>query len=280
MFLKAGAHPVAHAVSVWVTSTMFAVQFEGGAGVATQGEFASRDKRYSPSTYIGHLSCSDLVLYAIDAFPAEELEAAYPGTVEALFPDGNLSDKRIVKMGCGRLDRIGAARTDLNKILPGHDPRPIFIVRVPAVTTQELGANFEKPLHEEFSDVRIGHNGRTPIPGPRNGSFTELFAMDADLKEMAQRLVTSWVDHHTRQLSYAAEKELGDVRKELAELTEMRMENRIKNAKIHHLEEALLKSKVDAQKGEDEVARLKDTIVQILPRKMSALKGVFARSSA
>jgi hypothetical protein len=297
-FLKAATHPVANAISEWVSNTMFAVQFEGGSGVATQAEFSSRSQRYSLATYIGHLDSTDQVIYALDAFPAEALEAAYPGTVAPLVSGGDLRGRRITKIGCGKRDRVADVRCDLNRILPGHDPRPIFVMHVPSVTDKELEEMFEKPLHAEFSDVRIGHNGYPSILGPRNSNYTEMFVVDADLKELAHRIASSMVDRHTRELRRSAEERLDSAHKQLAELSEARMENKVKETKIHHLEAALEKSEVALKKGEvaleksevalekseavnkkgeEECTRLRDTIAQLLPRKMSALKSAFTR---
>lgn len=283
-FLKAASHPVAKAIGTWVSDTMFMVQYEGGVGVATQAEFASRRCRYSLETYIGHLDAGDQIIYAIDALPAGALESAYPGTVAPLVADRDLASKRIIKMGCGKRERIGAVRADLNKILPGHDPRPIFVVRVPSVSDRELEDNFEKALHMEFADVRIGCDGRASIPGPRHDAYTELFLIDADMKELAHRKASSLVDRHIRVLSEASDKVLRDTRSELSELVEVRMDNRVKETKIQHLETALGKSETALEKSEtalrksdEECMRLKDTIAQLLPRKMSALKSAFSR---
>ena len=278
-FLKAASHPVANAISVWVSSTMFTVQYGGGESIVKQSEFASRHARYSLATYAGHLEGGDMIIYAIDAFPAASLEDAYPGTVAPLVPDGKYIDKRVVKIGCGRRDRIGPVRSDLNNILPGHDPRPIFVLRVPSVTDQELEDKFEKVMHAEFSDVRIGCNGRPKIPGPRHDAYTELFVVDLELKELAQRLAYSLVDRHMRRLNGETEKHLETVRKELTGMGELRMELRVEKAKNEHLGTALEKSDAALTKSEDECARLRETITQLLPRKMSALKSAFSRST-
>lgn len=289
-FLKAAKYPVANAISVWVSSTMFAVQFAGGAGVGTQAEFASRTSRFMPSTYISHLDSNDQIIYAIDAFPAQALEDAYPGTVAPASPDTNLSTCRVIKIGCGKRERIGAVRSELQSILPGHDPRPIFALRVPSVTDAELQNNFEKPIHVEFTDTRIGHEGRPSIPGLRN-KYTELFVVTADMKELVVRTATVMVDRHNKALASASEKELDGARKDLQQLVEARMENKVHATKIQHLEAALEASdaatkKSDAavekvetalRRSEEECLRLRETIAQLLPRKMSALKTAFSR---
>lgn len=285
--LKAHGHPVAAAIKKWIVSTVFSVQFQGGAGALPQAAsegivFASRKQRYSPATYTNHLDAKDLIVYAIDAFPAEALEAAYPGTVTPLVGNNfsDLSGRRIVKIGCGRRDRVADVRSELNRVLPGHDPRPMFILHVPFIDTDaDLKNGFEEPLHVEFSDVRIGHDGRRDIPGPRNCKYTELFVLDMELKEVAFRTAMSLVDRHVRAASADAAKEIGEARQTAHDLAQANMEIRVKDTESHHLRAALQKCELALKKSEEECGRLRDTITNVLPRKMSALKSAFMRSS-
>lgn len=269
--LKAHKHPIAAAIKKWIIHTLFAVQFQTGVDATQQSEFASRGRRFSFNEYTSHLNPDDFVIYAIDAFPAEAFEATYPGTVTPLLGEENLTGRRIVKLGCGKPMRISGTRCDLNRILPGHDPRPIFIMKVPCVSsTEELKTKFETPLHAEFADMRIGHEGRVNVPGPRNTSYTELFVLDTGLKELAERTASKLVNHHIQAMSDRSTMLLSEANQRLNELEQRRVESKVLETEVRHLQIAL-------EKSEDECVRLRDAIAQVLPRKMSALKAAFAR---
>lgn len=264
VFLKARCHPAAAGIKDWVTNTVFAVQFEGGAGTTQQAAYASRNVRYSCATYTADLRQDDKIIYVFDAFPACALEEKYPGCVAPLVDrTDSLIGYRVIKIGIGRRDRIQVTRNELNKILPGHDPRPIIVLKVHGVSDTELKNNFESPVFDEFPDFRIGHGGKPSIPGPRNGQYTELVVADPDTKEQVVRRIVNMVDNHHENLRAHTTAALRAAEKAMDQVD-------LKDARIAHLEAAL-------NAREDECTRLETTMAQILPRKMSCLRSMLSR---
>ena len=278
VFLKANGHEVAAEIKRWIVDTVFAVQFQGGAQVSTQAEYASRATKYSPATYTGALISDDFIIYAFDAFAAQALEDEYPGAV-ALITGDRIDTSRIIKIGIGKRERIQATRGDLNKILPGHDPRPILVLKVRGVAnTDELKALFEVPLFEEFADYRIGHDGRTPITGPRNNSYTEMVVADPDTKEQIVRRMVSMVDDHHEKLWERTREELRNARVESHAVTELRMHLQLKDADMRTKETENSALRERCKVSEDRCKNLETTLTQILPRKLSVLKNMFRTS--
>ena len=260
-------------------------QFDGGVATLPQAEFAARTSRFATEMYTGDSSRGDQIIYAFDAYPAEALEAKYPGTVSPIAGD-RMGASRIVKISFAKMDRIDATRYDLNRILPGHDPRLFMRVRVPEVSDEEMRHLFEDPkdpLFKELADFRIGLDERKIIPGPRGASYTELVVADSDLKEIICSMVTSIVDRHNEGLR---EKLKVEVDGALALLTEANMQTRLKDAElllkdhtISHREATISHLEAALKKSEEECERLSATMDQIIPRKLSALKSMLTRSS-
>ena len=278
VFLKADGHIVANEIKRWIVNTVFAVQFQGGAHVASQAEYASRATKFSFATYTSTLSRDDLIIYAIDAFPAQALEDKYPGSVTTIAGD-SINTSRIIKIGIGKRERIQATRGDLNKILPGHDPRPILVLKIRGVAdTDELKVLFEDPLFEEFADSRIGHDGHVSIVGPRNSNYTEMVVVDPDTKEQIVRRMVNMVDDHHGKIWERTNEELRNAQVESHVVTELKMQLQLKDADMRtkDMENNALKEKCTAL--DERCKNLETTMTQILPRKLSVLKNMFRTS--
>ena len=292
VFLKADGHIVANEIKRWIVDTVFAVQFQGGAHVASQAEYASRTSRFSSATYTGALSRDDFIIYAIDAFSAQALEDKYPGAVVAIAGD-RIDTSRIIKIGIGKRERVQATRSDLNQILPGHDPRPILVLKVRGVAdTDELKVLFEDAIFEEFADHRIGHDGRMSVMGPRNRNYTEMVVVDPDTKEQIVRRMVSMVDDHHEKLWERTKEEVRNAQAESHVAIELKMQLQLKDADMRtkDMENTALKEKCKASdercKASDERCKASDerckkletTLTQVLPRKLSVLKHMFRTS--
>ena len=275
--LKAHGHPVAAAIKRWIVATVFAVQYKAGVGASQQAVFASRETRFSVATYTGGLTGDDLVVYLFDAFPAQALIDKYPGT----FPEmigGNISISRVLKLGIGKRERIQATRCDLNKILPGHDPRPIIIQKVRGVTNkEELKTRFEDVLFEEFGDYRIGHDGRLPILGPRNSNYTEMLVADPDIKEQIVRQIMSMVDNHHEKLEEQARRDLTAAHADSHEVMDLKMQLKLKVAdkrasdvELKSVQQQLQSAQDQLQTAHGEIIALKTTLKNLLPKKTAA----------
>ena len=276
-FLKSHKYPVAREISQWVSDTMFSVQYDGGVGALPQAAFASRRHAFRPDTYIE--DTDHKIIYAIDFCAAADLEQAMPGTVALLVPqDRIIHDFRCVKIGCGTKQRLSNVRCDLRKILPSSDPRPIMCERIPHVCSLQLKDEFEEPLHTEFADQRIGHEGRPGLK-LRNENYTEIFVLDADMKETLIRKATRIAHKHNTSLLEKAELDASQARQKLAELTEMQIELRIKDTSIQHMTATIDRLENTVRKADAENEHLKLSISKLLPKRMAnVFRGVFASS--
>jgi hypothetical protein len=269
-FLKRDSYPAARAISTWVSKTMFNIQYEKGLTAVPQATFASRNRPFRPGTYLEDTDTK--IVYGIDFCSASDLEDAYPGTVLPLIPAGrSIHDFRGTKLGCGKKDRLSSVRSNLKQILPGCDPRPFMTERIPHVTDNELQTAFEAPLHDEYSDQRVGYEAHQ-LQIKRNGEkYTEVFILDIDMKEDVCRKANRMAYLHQDALRLKASTEASEAQASLAGLAEARMECRIKDTQISCLETSLQKSETSLQKRDREIDLLKQSIARLMPKKMASV---------
>lgn len=241
----------------------------------THLKFASRSVEFCLERYASDITVDDFVVFVMDVSAACDLEEAYPVTVTAVV-GSNITAHRVLQVGIGRRDDISEARDDLRQILTGCDPRPLLILKVRGRnSTDELKKAIEDPFFEEFADYRIGQDGRPAVPGPRNGTYTEMVVSDADVKEHMLRRLVSLVDQHHIRMQRKLEHDLEVSTAETRLVADLKMKLQVsdanmlvKTAEIEHLRE-----KCEALK--DKCEKMGQTLTQVMPRKYSVFKNMF-----
>jgi hypothetical protein len=186
--------PVAKALMDWINKLLYTASY-GTAPVRAAMEEAidaqfcavSRQSRYLTIDYFND-GGKYATNYMVEAFTFLEFAAVYPEIARGLLPEG--ADPKayiVIKYGCGKKGsrRLVEIRRDLRAILPGCDPRPMFIERFPGATLEDVTA-YEDEWKIEFEDFNI-----KGIKKADGDAYTELFVMDQPTVEKARLQMTS-----------------------------------------------------------------------------------------
>jgi hypothetical protein len=189
--------PVAKALMDWINKLLYAASY-GTAPVraameeAVDAQFCvvSRHSRYLTIDYFND-GGKYAVNYMIEAFTFLEFAAVYPQIAWGSIPEG--ADPKayiVIKYGCGKKGsrRLIEVRQDLRAILPGCDPRPMYIERFPGATLEDVTA-YEDEWKTEFEEFNI-----KGIKKADGGAYTELFVMDRPTVEKARLHMVSISD--------------------------------------------------------------------------------------
>ena len=162
----------------------------------------------------------------------------FPEQIASAMPDGANIDEFVVckpGMTLDEAERIGANRTELKKIFPGCDPRPVHTAEFPAVTKKDLQSFERQAFAQEFESQRIEglvFNGEEK---------TELYLLDCDDIQTAKNNMNACAHRYIRSA----------------------IEGANSAAKAHYVEQIKYEQRIASLK--DELTSTRNAALQVMP---------------
>lgn len=278
-FIKKHKYPVAAAIADWITSTIFTVQFTKGQCTIQQRFFADRTADFQSRNYGMHGEMRE-GLYVDEICSAWHAAQLFPEQIAAAIPHGrNISEFTLCSPGESKdfRRRTYEHRTDFAKLFPGSDVRPVDFVDMPQSTTKERKDAEKIAFSDEFQHLRvhgIHFNKRELI---------ELYLFDDNTRRSAAVNMQLEARNYCKARVENATLLVEEAQRELhrRDLIEQRLE--LEKARACDLSMNLKTMLEQTQQANNDLVRevksLKDSLSQLLPKKMAGvLKGVLCGS--